>query len=279
MTLPAAWKKWVLDNLLRGVDPEHLYATLMENGFTFEACKSVLGNNLPSTLKHVEDGAFFKRLSEPDLINKAQKADVKPIQSDKIQLYRIDNFLTAAECLALVELTKTKLRPSEISTVSPNTYQTFRTSSSCDLPYTNDPLAEQIDRKIIDYMGLIGGHDEVIQAQHYDIGQQFKAHTDYFQPGSEEYKKFCAEQGQRTWTFMIYLNEDCEGGQTEFVRLGHSFKPTLGTALAWNNLYPDGTVNPDTLHHAHPVTAGEKVIITKWFRVRNRSLSQPQRNA
>jgi prolyl 4-hydroxylase len=37
-------------------------------------------------------------------------------------------------------------------------------------------------------------------------------------------------------------------------------------AVIWNNLYPDGTPNPDTLHQGMPVKAGHKAIITKWFR-------------
>jgi prolyl 4-hydroxylase len=38
--------------------------------------------------------------------------------------------------------------------------------------------------------------------------------------------------------------------------------------VIWNNLRPDGTVNPDTLHAGMPVLAGHKIIITKWFRER-----------
>jgi len=35
----------------------------------------------------------------------------------------------------------------------------------------------------------------------------------------------------------------------------------------WNNLNADGLPNEDTMHAGEPVTAGHKIIITKWFRV------------
>jgi prolyl 4-hydroxylase len=37
-------------------------------------------------------------------------------------------------------------------------------------------------------------------------------------------------------------------------------------ALFWNNLTAEGQPNPGTLHQGMPVKAGDKAIITKWFR-------------
>ena len=65
---------------------------------------------------------------------------------------------------------------------------------------------------------------------------------------------------------MIYLNEVKEGGATEFPKLNKTFSPSEGKALIWNNLNEDGTPNESTMHQAHPVTKGNKTIITKWFR-------------
>ena len=65
---------------------------------------------------------------------------------------------------------------------------------------------------------------------------------------------------------MIYLNDVIEGGETEFPKLNKSFIPKKGTALIWNNLNEDGSLNSNTIHQAHPVLKGEKTVITKWFR-------------
>ena len=67
---------------------------------------------------------------------------------------------------------------------------------------------------------------------------------------------------------MIYLNEPAAGGATRFLSTGKMHQPETGTLLAWNNVRPDGTVNPDTLHHGMKVRKGRKYIITKWFRER-----------
>ena len=106
------------------------------------------------------------------------------------------------------------------------------------------------------------------QGQKYSVGQEFKAHHDYFTPNSQEYLTYCQHAGQRTWTFMIYLNDTPAGGGTRFRKLEKTFYPKQGMAVLWNNLKEDGSPNPYTLHHGMKVREGEKYVITKWFRER-----------
>jgi len=64
------------------------------------------------------------------------------------------------------------------------------------------------------------------------------------------------------------VNNDVEqGGGTRFFAIDKTFQPQQGRAIVWNSLYPDGSVNRNTLHAGLPVEKGEKIIITKWFRV------------
>ena len=107
---------------------------------------------------------------------------------------------------------------------------------------------------------------EPSQAQKYLIGQEFKDHVDYFMPALKRYNEYMNIGGNRTWTFMIYLNEVPDGGGTRFTHLSHTFQPKKGMAVVWNNLLADGRQNPHTLHSGMPVLKGEKLIITKWFR-------------
>jgi prolyl 4-hydroxylase len=65
---------------------------------------------------------------------------------------------------------------------------------------------------------------------------------------------------------MIYLNTTEAGGGTHFTAIDTILYPQAGRAVIWNNLYADGSPNPDTIHHGMPVERGTKVIITKWFR-------------
>ncbi|MCV2884838.1 2OG-Fe(II) oxygenase [Aestuariibacter sp. AA17] len=261
--LPQNWKNWIVENLLRGVDAQQLMQTLLQNGFCFEDCCAALGKNLREMPTYSKDAAFYAKMAKPALLTQSAYS-TNHVPHPHIQLLYIDEFLTPSEAAELVELTKSNLRPSEISATSG--FEGFRTSSTCDLPYTNHPAAAAVDQKIIDCLGLGIGEQEVIQAQHYAPTQQFKAHTDYFEPGTDEYLRFSKDGGQRTWTFMVYLSEGCKGGETEFPLIGHTFKPKIGRALIWNNLLPNGRPNPLTLHQAHPVEDGEKVVITKWFR-------------
>ena len=265
-TLPQNWKNWVLDSLLQGSEPMELLKILLQNGFTFEAAQKALGSNLPAGIQCNKDRDFYETVATPGLLEDLEQYDCEVIQPEKVQMIKIDNFLGEEQCAELIALTKSKLRPSEISVREGDHYQGFRTSSTCDLPYTKDPLADVVNAKIVKTLRLGLGEKEVIQAQHYAIGQQFKAHYDFFTPGTDDYKTYSKDGGQRTWTFMVYLNDDCEGGETEFTKLNRSFTPQTGTALVWNNLHKDGTPNKNTLHQAHPVTRGEKIVITKWFR-------------
>ena len=107
---------------------------------------------------------------------------------------------------------------------------------------------------------------EGIQGVRYDEGEYFKVHTDWFEPGTTHYEENVNPGGQRTWTFMIYLNQPIAGGHTYFKDIQRSFAPVTGTALLWNNLYPTGDGNPFTHHEALPVEKGTKYIITKWLR-------------
>jgi prolyl 4-hydroxylase len=45
---------------------------------------------------------------------------------------------------------------------------------------------------------------ETIQGQNYQVAQQLKTHTDYFEPNTAEYIKFAGKMGKRTWIFMIF---------------------------------------------------------------------------
>ena len=161
------------------------------------------------------------------------------------------------ECEELIDEIKSELRPSTIAT-SGEFDSTYRTSSTCDLGNKNRPFLKEIDRRISDFIGIDTSYGETLQGQHYLKQQEFKAHTDYFE--GNQLLEHDNGRGQRTYTFMIYLNEVEEGGETEFTRLNKTFSPAQGKALIWNNLNENGTPNENTMHQAHPVVEGEKTI-------------------
>ena len=186
-----------------------------------------------------------------------------PIESVSAEIYEVRDFLSAEECQLLIDQIKSTLRPSTIAT-SGEYDHSYRTSSTCDLGNINNPYVDEINRRICNFIGIDPSYGETLQGQHYLEGQEFKEHTDYFE--GSQLLEHDNGRGQRTYTFMIYLNDVNKGGTTEFHKLSKIFKPERGKALIWNNLNDDGTTNENTIHQAHPIIDGEKTIITKWFR-------------
>jgi prolyl 4-hydroxylase len=192
-------------------------------------------------------------------------AGMKRVPSDKLELYVLPRFLTPLECVELIEQIDSNCRPSTIADANGDHY--FRTSETCDLDHTNI-LVAILNLKLAWLSGIEPAYGEPLQGQRYLVGQEFKAHTDYFEPDGADYEKYCSVAGQRTWTFMIYLNAVAAGGGTQFGAINKVFQPEQGMLLAWNNRLADGTGNPATLHHGMPVRKGCKHVITRWYRER-----------
>ncbi|MBK5264994.1 MAG: 2OG-Fe(II) oxygenase [Alphaproteobacteria bacterium] len=175
------------------------------------------------------------------------------------------DFLDPQDCSEIIAQIDVRRRPSTIADANGDPY--YRTSETCDLDST-DPFVAVIDQKICAFAGIDPAHGEPIQGQRYDVGQEFKAHTDYFEPNGADYARYCSVAGQRTWTFMIYLNTPEAGGATRFKSVNKIIQPEAGKLLCWNNMDEAGKPNPATMHQGMKVRKGVKYIITKWYRER-----------
>jgi prolyl 4-hydroxylase len=267
--LDESWKGWLKCNLDRQCNPEELLGILLKAEFSIDSIRECMGDKFPlhsDLLGDLKEGIDYRALSAVRLTRPEAEVGARKIDTDRLQLYTLDDFMSERECDDIVEIITRNLRPSTITIPSTDKY--FRTSSTCDLSFLGIPVVQALDEKIARTLGISLPYSEGIQAQRYEVGQEFKAHTDFFEPGTEEHAKFGGERGNRTWTFMVYLNSVPEGGGggTKFFAIDKTFFPRKGQAVIWNNLYPDGTVNRDTLHAGMPVEKGQKVIITKWFR-------------
>ncbi len=203
----------------------------------------------------------------PDSINSAlsQRTALQRLPHPKIELYQLKNFAPPELCSSLIALIDKDRRPSTIADANGDDY--FRTSETCDLDPMEDAVKE-LEALFFNLNRIDPAFGEPCQGQRYDIGQEFKEHTDYFTPGGPDYEKYCSISGQRTWSFMIYLNAVEAGGATRFKVIGKTFQPEAGKLLCWNNSRGDGSVNPNTLHHGMKVRKGVKYVITKWYRER-----------
>ena len=249
---------WLKDQMRIAYDMSKSVETLREWGYSDHAILAGFETVRP------RGDALAGGAPLPPLIRR-MPAKLRRVGNPNLDLYTLENFLSAKECARLVALISHHVRPSTLS-FDPND-ASFRTSQTADLCHLRSPVAIEIDAKICKTLGIRAEYSEGIQAQRYDVGQQFKPHWDFFQPDTPEYRRLAGVRGNRTWTFMVYLNEDMEGGATRFTQIDFAVKPKTGMALLWNNLKPDGSPNGFTMHCGEPVTHGHKVIITKWFRV------------
>jgi prolyl 4-hydroxylase len=192
-------------------------------------------------------------------------AGCQKVPDRRLTLYIRRQFLDPGTCAGLVARIDAGRRPSTVA--DSNGDPLYRTSETCMLDRT-DPLVAAVDARLDALAGQPAGHGEGIQGQRYAVGQEFKFHTDYFEPDGPDYARFCAVAGQRTWTLMVYLNVPEAGGATRFKRIGKTIQPETGKLLAWSNLDAAGRPNFETLHAGLKVHAGTKYIITKWYRER-----------
>jgi prolyl 4-hydroxylase len=190
---------------------------------------------------------------------------VQRVPTPRLELFIVRRFLDADHCRQLMDRIDLNRRPSTIADDIGDA--AFRTSETCDLD-GSDPVVGKVNEAIDALLGLPAELGEPIQGQRYAPGQEFKAHTDTFEPLGPDYYDHCATRGNRSWTAMIYLNEPEDGGATRFKTIGKIVQPETGKLLAWNNLLSDGRPNPATLHQGMRVRRGTKYIVTRWFRER-----------
>ena len=192
---------------------------------------------------------------------------IQRVPNPALDLFVLRAFLGSADCATLCATIDARRRSSTIADDLGDA--AFRTSETCEFDPA-DPLVAELTQRIADLTGIPASHAEPIQGQRYTAGQEFKPHTDSFNPGGADYFVHCADQGQRTWTAMVYLNQPEDGGATRFKAIGKTIRPETGKLLLWNNLHPDGTPNEATLHQGMRVRKGIKYIVTLWFRERPR---------
>jgi hypothetical protein len=102
---------------------------------------------------------------------------------------------------------------------------------------------------------------------HYAPGEQIANHYDFVDPASTtDYPAEIARNGQRIVTFLVYLNEEYEGGETDFPALNLRYKGHAGDGIYFTNAGADLRPDLRMLHAGLPPTRGEKWLVTQFFR-------------
>jgi prolyl 4-hydroxylase len=271
-SVPEDWQDWLRLNLARGCAREGMVEKAeIEAGLARDAIEAVL-DQPPDAKASTASAAPLDAADAPTWLDwfaaPLTRQDFQPrawrLDTPLAQIYELPDFISRQDCEELMSAIDRCLVPSTV-TRGDSSYRTSRTSH---LGGVDADLVTRLEQRLVALFGVERSFSEPLQGQRYDVGQCFKEHTDWFEPGTNEFASHTNPGGQRTWTVMIYLNTVDRGGQTCFKRLGRCYAPIQGMALAWNNLMAEGTPNPYTLHEAMPVQIGSKWVVTKWFRAR-----------
>ncbi|KAL9269159.1 putative prolyl 4-hydroxylase 10 [Drosera capensis] len=211
------------------------------------------------------------------------------------------NFLTKEECEYLIELAKPHMHKSTVVDsetgkskdsrhallspfvslkLGPNKFWHF----PCKGTRQNDQEHREENRRFC----LYTQHGEGLQILHYEVGQKYEPHYDYF---LDEFNT--KNGGQRIATVLMYLSDVEEGGETVFpaakgnfsavpywnelsecAKGGLSVKPKMGDALLFWSMNADASLDPSSLHGGCPVIRGNKWSSTKWIRIEGLSVIQ-----
>ena len=199
-------KDWIKQTLKSGVNPESIVAAMVKKGFdqTFaystmlrilnkQTLETVDGNQSPYTYEAINITKNKNSITTSD-------REIKVLMKmDKPFITYLDNVLSIEECDQLIQLSRNRLQPSEI--IDPITGEKKavpgRTSKGAYYDLNETSLISTIENRIAEITSQPIEHGEGLQVLNYDIGEEYKAHFDYFPANQVDMEK----GGQRVATF------------------------------------------------------------------------------
>lgn len=203
------------------------------------------------------------------------------VLSWKPRALHFPNFATPEQCENIIQMAKSKLKPSSLALRKGETAEStkgIRTSTGTFMSASEDTTGtlEEVEQKIARATMFPRSHGEAFNILRYEIGQRYVSHYDAFNPA-----EYGTQKSQRIASFLLYLSDVEEGGETMFPYengsnmgtgydyekcIGLKVKPRKGDGLLFYSLYLNGTIDKTSLHGSCPVIKGEKWVATKWIR-------------
>ncbi len=231
---------------------------------------AILGGD---TNTHGPDAGHWRRLRQGiDIAAFTQVPRPRP-ESSVPRISTIEGFLPASFCDWLIARARPLLKRASVriakSQDADSQYTESRTNSDASFGlFDGDVIMHLVQARIAAATGLPTAAMEPFTVLHYSPGEQFFPHFDYFDGKNAALAREIAERGQRIVTFLAYLNEGYEGGETVFPTAGWRFKGATGNGMFFWNVSPYGQTDWRTLHAGLPTTRGEKWLLSQWIRGR-----------
>ncbi|WP_158915343.1 2OG-Fe(II) oxygenase [Caulobacter sp. S45] len=195
----------------------------------------------------------------------------KRVLAEQPRLRVVEGFAPALACDWLISRARILIRPATVydpETGGPR-QESARSNSAAEFDIVQADLVLMLLReRIAAATRLSTLAMEPVQVLHYAVGQQFAPHFDFMDLAVEGYARDAAVRGQRIATFLLYLNDDYEGGETTFPRIGLQHRGRKGDAFFFANVDAENRPDRLTLHAGAPPTAGEKWVLSQWIRDR-----------
>ncbi len=211
-------------------------------------------------------GVGWKKLRASVNPEALRRAPPKKVLFERPRIRVFENFATPTECDWLIERCREYLKPATVYENSGTQSQRHEGRSNSEAGYqleSSDVMLSLIQDRIARASGVPVENFEIGQLLHYKPGETFMRHSDFLQPGMHEEIE---ARGQRVATFLTYLNDDYDGGETEFTDVGFKFKARKGDALMFLNVDQAGAPDPLSMHAGMPTTRGEKWVLSLWLR-------------
>lgn len=214
----------------------------------------------------------WQQLAEAIDVDAWQHSPQAVIQSDDPRVATFPGFIRTEICDALVSLAEGRLQRALV-------YDPASRSNIVDVHRSNTLAGFGLDAiefvHVLLQMRMSAAtrmpltHFEAPTELHYAIGEQIANHFDFVDPRTtRDYAAEIARNGQRLFTFIVYLNEGYGGGETTFGKLGIVHKGSKGEGICFINALPDMAPDMRMVHAGEPVTSGEKWIVTQFIRSR-----------
>jgi prolyl 4-hydroxylase len=181
---------------------------------------------------------------------------------------RIHDAAPIPVCHWLIQRARPRLQPALVydAVARENQRHEMRTNTMALFGYDNfDVVQFLVQERMSRTCGYPIQHFEAPMVLHYDIGQQITPHFDFIDAQAGDYAAQIREHGQRMITFLLYLNDDYEGGETAFPELGIVNHGEAGKGLYFINAHPDLSPDRRMLHRGAPPTSGEKWIVSQFI--------------
>ena len=163
------------------------------------------------------------------------------------------NFLSTDQCESIIDVMYDKKMHDNVITE----HDTGRSDTAVFLKYDTS-LFKEINKKLFKSLEQYNTNYYLPDTSFYK-NKEIKIKVSEDGGGFHEWHiEWSKETSLREIVWMVYLNDDFEGGHTEFKFINHSEKPETGKLIFFPAAYTH-------YHRASPDLKGQKYIVGGWF--------------